>query len=503
MKRLKVFFFVALFIGVGCERVSPVKVTDIRLSFSEISLSVGDTVAIDATVLPEDSDDNTILWSSSDDAVATVSPDGVVTAISPGDASITASCSDVSATCDVTVREQVQAEKLIMSKTEAVLVRNDSLALEVTVLPRQAEGYLIEWSSSDETVAEVSDNGVVYALSTGDAVITASIGELSADCSITVEPITESGINLNHEILDLEAGETAVLEVSFIPENTDDRHIVWSSSDRYVASVSEEGLVTAIAVGSAVITATSVNGYTAECVVNVSGEPSIGDYFYSDGTYSAVLNPNKRLVGVVFYTGDPTIDDGILRNEHPECNNGLVVCIEDYTGSWLDIDGARAYKDIIGNWIERNTEYPSTYTDIDDGKMDAIMGYGLTKGLEAFNAADENSGWQVQFIIQLGWFRYDCPDVEGTSGWFMPSFKELDLLCNGEDNGRPDWQPLLIRDLINARLDAAGAEPLKHYLYWSCLELDGENALLKGFDEGGNLFDGKSSSRSIRYITAF
>lgn len=492
-----------LFSLAGCEEPMPAGVTDIVLEPEQAELTEGDTLRINATLAPSDLKDKVISWTSSDESVAAVSASGLVEAIAEGNVRITASCDGVEAVCILTVRELVPVEKIIMNKTAVELARKDSVQLEVTVLPRDASPVGLLWSSSDENVATVSGDGLVHAVSVGECVIMASIGDITAECNVTVTGIALSGISLNHESLAMEKGTSERLEVIYEPSDTDDRTVTWSSGDSYVATVSEDGLVSAVAVGTAVITVTSEDGLTASCIVEVSGEAALGDYFYSDGTYSAELNPNKELVGIVFYTGNPVAEDKVLEAEHPGCTHGLAVSIEEYTSSWLDITGARDYPYVIGNWIEAHTDYPSTYTDTGDGKMETIMGYGLTKGLEAFNEASENSDWQIQFIVQLGWFKSGCPDVEGTSGWFMPSIRELDLLCHGESDGRPDWQPFLIRDLVNSKLESAGEERLDGFLYWSCLELDWENALLEGFTDYGYFFNGKSVGRSVRYVTAF
>lgn len=332
--------------------------------------------------------------------------------------------------------------------------------------------------------------------------VTVTAGEASAECSVTVTDIEVEEVTLNETSLSLSKGETVQLEATVFPEDAGNGHLTWSSSDGYVASVTQDGVVEALAVGSVTISAEAGNGVRAECTVEVSGKPSIGDYFYSDGTWSTEVNPNKIPVAIVFWAGDPTVDDEILRKEHPDCTNGLAVSLEDVQTSWLDLVGYRKYKGVIGEWIEANTDYLSCLTDMDDGKTESILGYGITKGLYEFNASEENSEWQIQFIVDMDLFKYDCPDVPGTSGWFMPSICELDLICNGEPNGRPDWQPLLNKALLDTKLEAIGAQPLDEYLYWSCLELDGENALDMGFDVGTKFYDYKAVERMARYVFA-
>lgn len=170
--------------------------------------------------------------------------------------------------------------------------------------------------------------------------------------------------------------------------------------------------------------------------------------------------------------------------------------------SWLDVMAAREYKDLIGDWIEENTDYPSVTTNTEDGKMGKILGYGMTRGLIEFNNAPENRDRQIQFINELDIYRTDCPDIPGTSGWFIPSVRELELLCSGESNGRPDWVPGMNKRIIESKLRDMGYGGFS-FLYWSCLELDGEEALLYGFSEPGYYCNGKSFIREARFVFAF
>lgn len=200
--------------------------------------------------------------------------------------------------------------------------------------------------------------------------VTVTAGGASAECSVTVTDIEVEEVTLNETSLSLSKGETVQLEATVFPEDAGNGHLTWSSSDGYVASVTQDGVVEALVVGSVTISAEAGNGVRAECTVEVSGKPSIGDYFYSDGTWSTEVNPNKIPVAIVFWAGDPTVDDEILRKEHPDCTNGLAVSLEDVQTSWLDLVGYRKYKDVIGEWIEANTDYLSCLTDMDDGKTE-------------------------------------------------------------------------------------------------------------------------------------
>ncbi len=114
-----------------------------------------------------------------------------------------------------------------------------------------------------------------------------------------------------------------------LPENTQDKTITWSSSDTETASVDENGLITGIAKGDAVITA-SIADIKAECMVHVTETltaANVGDWYYSDGTWSTELDPSKTPVALVFWAGDPTAHDAALKNDHPDCTHGLAVAL--------------------------------------------------------------------------------------------------------------------------------------------------------------------------------
>ena len=123
-------------------------------------------------------------------------------------------------------------------------------------------------------MATVDANGVVTAIALGESVITATTTDgtnLSATCKVTVVPTLAETITLDKTEISLEATETATLVASVLPELTTDKSVEWSSSDEAVVIVDANGLVTAIAVGEATITATTTDGsnLSASCKVVV------------------------------------------------------------------------------------------------------------------------------------------------------------------------------------------------------------------------------------------
>ena len=158
-------------------------VTSITLNKTSASLKAGETVTLTATVNPSDATDKTVTWTTSDATVATVN-NGVVTAKKVGAATITAKAGDKTATCTITV-VATPVTSVTLNKTSASLKAGETVTLTATVNPSDATDKTITWSTTDATVATVS-NGVVTAKKVGTATITAKAGDKTATCAITV-----------------------------------------------------------------------------------------------------------------------------------------------------------------------------------------------------------------------------------------------------------------------------------------------------------------------------
>lgn len=240
-----------------------IAVASISLNKTSLSMQVGDTEILTATIKPDDATDKTVVWTSSEDAIASVS-NGKITALKSGKVTITAKSGTCSAECEVTV--SVNTESITLDKTTLSLSVGETAQLTATVKPDDATDKTVAWSSSDESVAKV-DNGKVTALKSGKATVTAECGGRTAECAITVT-VPVSSITLDKTTLSLAVGETATLAATVKPDDATDKTVAWSSSDESVASV-DNGKVTALKSGKATITAKS-GGKTAECAVTVA-----------------------------------------------------------------------------------------------------------------------------------------------------------------------------------------------------------------------------------------
>ena len=296
--------------------VNPILAESIALDRTELVLTIGATDKLTATVLPEDVTDKTVTWTSSDESIVMVDEEGNIRALALGEAIITAACGEVSATCKVTVNP-ILAESIALDRTELVLTIGATDKLTATVLPEDVTDKTVTWASSDDTIVKVDAEGNIQALALGEATITATCGEQSATCKVTVNPILAESIALDRTELVLTIGATDKLTATVLPEDVTDKTVTWTSSDESIATVDEDGNVTAIAEGEAVITA-ACGEVSASCNVTVEGIVTGIVYVENDdinitvnGTELTVetSRPSAKVTivrqdGAVIYTGE-------------------------------------------------------------------------------------------------------------------------------------------------------------------------------------------------------
>ena len=233
------------------------------------SLNVPQTLQLTAGVSPEDAADKSVTWSSSDEAIATVDESGLVTAVKAGTVKITATANDgseVTGGYDLTA-VWVSMTGITLDTASLDLKIGDIQKLTATVAPEDASDPAVTWSSSDEDVASVSEDGTVTAVKPGTATITAA-GKTETDVKQTVsvtvqEPNNKvTGITIGSEgsVHTLPVPQTLQLTATVAPADADVKNVKWGSSDPKIATVDENGLVTAVKAGPVKITATAMDG---------------------------------------------------------------------------------------------------------------------------------------------------------------------------------------------------------------------------------------------------
>lgn len=250
-------------------------VSGISLSKSSASMYVGDSpLVLTATITPSNASDKSVVWSSSDASVASVLAgsglDATVTPVAAGTATITVSTPDgkFSASCVLTVMQHVTGVSI--SKSSLTLYTGQTETLSAQVKPDDATDTRLTWSSSDKTVATVA-NGLVTALKAGSTQIrvTSFEGGFQAVCNLTVKQHA-TGLDLSHSTRTIYLGQTVTMTATVLPSDASDKSVTWTSSNSDIVSVTQNGSVTANAMGEAEITATSNDGgFSKSCKVTV------------------------------------------------------------------------------------------------------------------------------------------------------------------------------------------------------------------------------------------
>ena len=337
-----------------------IPVESITLDKSILTMQEEESKLLTATVKPDNATDKTVQWSSSDTQVVTVD-EGRVTSVKEGKATITAKAGNKTATCEVTVKKKVvEVASVTLDRQELQLKKGEEATLTATVSPEDATDSSVSWSSSAGDVASVDQQGKVKALKSGTAVITATAGEMSATCEVTVTTPVES-VSLDRNHVTLYKDETVTLHASVSPSDADTQTVLWSSSNSAVATVSE-GFVQAVNAGSATITATA-GEKSASCVVTV-------EWVDLEGLYANAAPELKN--GDHVLASNPYVEQFLTEVNYPDKNltftkildyyggfDGVNLTWDNWASDWPDGDKPNSYSI---RWIPKDGEGAYTLT---------------------------------------------------------------------------------------------------------------------------------------------
>ena len=272
------------------------------------------------------------------------------------------------------------------------------------------------------------------------------------------------------------------------------KDLKWESSDPSVVSVNATtGEIKTLKEGTARITATTTHDYAVpsgqaqkSASVNIIVAPPVdpvyvGDYFYSDGTWSTQRNYGKTVIGIVI-SNSPITSDSELAEDYPKATHGVVLGLTEYNSTL----GQFGYSNVY-SWLEQNG-YP-----VHDET--AINGYGLTKGMTAYRSAN-SSYVELYDTVSGPVAKHKVAVPSGASSWYIPSYKEMKLIHEN-------------KSVINAALANAGGTKVEGSLYWlSTLRTYNSHNDCQGspFDMvngGWYAYDKKTTSYPVRVVFAF
>ena len=318
---------------VTVEQGVKIGVTSVILDKTDLTLDVNDTEKLTATVNPNDATNKTVTWKSDKPEIVEVDSNGNVTAKAAGTATITATADGKSASCKVTVNGQpatVPVQSVELNQTTLELIAGKEATLTATVKPDDATNKTVTWSSNNETVATVDNNGKVTAKAAGEAIITAKVGDKQATCNVkvTAADVAVESVTLNQSSLELVAGKEATLTATVKPDNATNRTVAWESNATNVATVDNNGKVTAKAEGTAIITA-KAGDKTATCTVTVTKADVKVTQITISGKNTLNVNDVATLTADV-QPGDATNKTVVWTSENPDVvkvENGKVTAL--------------------------------------------------------------------------------------------------------------------------------------------------------------------------------
>lgn len=303
-------------------------VESITLEPTSLVLVEGNSQQLTATVLPTFASTKDIEWSSSAPDIATVSATGLVTALKSGNCVITAAAVDgsgVTATCPVTVTEN-PVTSVTLNRSTATLKATETVQLSGSVLPANASNKNLVWTTSDENIATVSESGLVTAVAVGEVTITAtsqSTPDISATCRVSVVPTPVASITLSQTSVSLKATETVSLTATVAPETATVKDVTWTSDNPKVATVDENGVITAVAVGEAVITATATDGSGVFNTVKVQVEPIYAESITIVAEGSTTLRDGETVQLRAVFVPENTTDKRVTWDAGTEINSTI------------------------------------------------------------------------------------------------------------------------------------------------------------------------------------
>lgn len=481
-------------------------------------LEEGASLQLECVTIPHGAEPNTVVWKSSQIETAKVSADGTVT----GGVSTNESGTDVVITCIVDAKIEhsfyikvikVQPKDIVVTLPDHPLKVGEQWPLNPKVIPESLGFYPSNTLRSPVNSSGVFQSDTPGSISFGFFVSSTQsasiISTLQRYFTISVEPywVTELVIP---ETLAMDVGAST----SIIPEFKSDvdgvqptyTDVKWSSADPSVVSINEtSGEMTAHKSGTVDIIATTSNEWSvpsgsdqksAICRVTVSVAENpihIGDYVYSDGTWSTELESAKTPVGVVFALVNATSADPQLKALYPEASHALAVSLTEYKSAISMVDGTGYSWTSVSDFAIEQGNYASM------ANTGIACGFSNTMAMKAFKDA---KGDYSNYLDVLAGHNVS---VTGASSWYLPSEYELSLLAAQYS-------------LVNEKLTAAGATQLEKYtnswstelksgLYWSSTYLQGQGSQSKPYILSEKMLHATmlmhQQAHQIRFVFAF
>lgn len=249
-------------------------------------MRIGETQKLQLSIEPEQAqNDAEVTWKSDQPEILSVDETGKVTAHQSGSATITATADSVQGKLTISVNPNLTALKIVPDSMKMFV--GDSIAVQIETTPADANLDALQWKSDNAEIAYYKD-GRIYGIGVGTTRITASVGDVTASCTVRVA--INGSISLDKKSMTLQVGKTGQLQANTTGA-LEGQKITWRSSNPAVASVDAAGKVRANKEGSAEITAEAL-GVKAACQVTVTGSKK-----QPDNNKPTNNKPNNNIIG--------------------------------------------------------------------------------------------------------------------------------------------------------------------------------------------------------------
>lgn len=303
---------------------------------------------------------------------------------------------------------------IVLNETELNLSVNETYQLTSTIFPVDATIQSLRWTSDDESVSV--DNGLVTALSEGEATVTATAKDgsgITATCEVTVSYVDATGISLSPTSLDIYTEQTSELVVTFTPSNTSNKNVTWDSNNETVATV-DNGIVSGLSEGTATITATSEDGgFIATCSVSVSIAPEVEKITlqstYMDYVENNVYNidscptigTGKLLVIPVWFTDSSTYITSEAKKSNVRSDLQKAYFGTEAETGWNSVKsfyeeqskGALTLEGTVTDWYPANQNSTYYYSETDGSDLTSMLVESATNWYFTNNPSESRSDY--------------------------------------------------------------------------------------------------------------
>ena len=373
-----------------------IKLTNIAFVGAPTTIDQGQSIDMSQYVVltPNDAADKSLSWATDHDYQGIIDVNGVLTAKHVG-GTITVTATSVrvpsvsaSHTLNITVPTITD---FTLSETETTMNIGGTKTLSITAFVPEYATASANFSSSNTDVATVNKNGVITAKAIGDAVITATIGEVEKSCTVHVVAVTVNSISFANEAISLTLGSSLQLTPTVDPAEAASQYTIsYESDNEAVATVDADGKVTSVAVGDAVITAT-IDNQSAQITIHV-----VAAAMFAKVTDPSVLAAKDTIILATIYE-----NHGVIAGPRGTDNAGkkkLSVLTEDVTVTETEAYADEACRLVLGT--EKNQE---GFTLTISSKMIAVASGGNdivdanTQNCKFWEfVADGNNGYYIR-----------------------------------------------------------------------------------------------------------